>query len=88
MSGREHGDKTARLVLTGPGGGDWLVPMGAEGDPDAIALEPDVIVTADVVDWCRLVGDRVTPDALPVLIEGDDALGRDLLAAAPALATL
>jgi uncharacterized protein (TIGR03083 family) len=88
LSGREHPDKTARLVLTGPGGGDWLVPMGAEGDPDAIALEPDVIVTADVVDWCRLVGDRVTPDALPVLIAGDDALGRDLLAAAPALATL
>jgi hypothetical protein len=50
--------------------------------------EPDVTVTADVVDWCRLVGDRVPPDALPVLIEGDDALGRDLLAAAPALATL
>jgi uncharacterized protein (TIGR03083 family) len=88
MSGRERPDKTARLVLTGPGGGDWLVPMGAGGDPGDVGREPDVTVTADVVDWCRLVGDRVTPDALPVLIEGDDALGRDLLAAAPALATL
>jgi uncharacterized protein (TIGR03083 family) len=88
MSGRERPDKTARLVLTGPGGGDWLVPMGAGGDPGDAVREPDVTVTADVVDWCRLVGDRVPPDALPVLIEGDDALGRDLLAAAPALATL
>jgi len=84
VSGREHDGKTARLVLTGPGGGDWLVPMGA-GDA---AAAPDVTVTADVVDWCRLVGDRITPELLPVQVDGDEALGRDLVAAAPALATL
>jgi uncharacterized protein (TIGR03083 family) len=84
VSGREHEGKTARLVLTGTGGGDWLVPMGA-GDP---ADRADVTVTADVVDWCRLVGDRVAPDALAVQLDGDEALGRDLVAAAPALATL
>ena len=58
--------------------------MGA-GDP---AAEPDVTVTADVVEWCRLIGDRVAPEALRVRIDGDDALGRDLVSAAPALATL
>jgi uncharacterized protein (TIGR03083 family) len=84
VSGREHDGKTARLVLTGPGGGDWLVPMGA-GDA---AAEPDVTVTADVVDWCRLVGDRVAPAAVRIEVDGDEALARDLVAAAPSLATL
>ena len=88
VSGREHDGKTARLVLTGPGGGDWLVPMSAGDDPVGPAAEPDVTVTADVLDWCRLVGDRVTPELLAVQVDGDAALGRDLVAAAPALATL
>jgi uncharacterized protein (TIGR03083 family) len=88
LAGRAHDGRTARLVLTGPGGGDWLVPMGAgTGGVDA-GEAPDVTVTADVVDWCRLVGDRISPDALPVEIDGDEVLGRDLVAAAPALATL
>jgi hypothetical protein len=47
-----------------------------------------VTVTADVVDWCHLVGDRVAPGDLRHEIDGDGALGRDLVAAAPALATL
>ena len=88
VSGREHDGKTARLVLTGDGGGDWLVPMGAAVESTGVAAEPDVTVTADVVDWCRLVGDRVTPEALAVQVDGDEVLGRDLVAAAPALATL
>jgi uncharacterized protein (TIGR03083 family) len=84
VAGREREGRTARLVLTGDGGGDWLVPMGAEST-DA---PPDVTVTADVVDWCRLVGDRIAPDALRVEVDGDEVLGRELVAAAPALATL
>jgi uncharacterized protein (TIGR03083 family) len=84
VSGRSHADKTARLVLTGPGGGDWLVPMG---DGEAAAV-PDVTVTADVVEWCRLVGDRIDPSGFRHAIQGDTELGRDLVAAAPALATL
>jgi uncharacterized protein (TIGR03083 family) len=84
VAAREHEGKTARLVLTGAGGGDWLVPLGA-GDPADTA---DVTVTADVVEWCRLMGDRVTIDAVAVEIYGDEALGLDLVAAAPALATL
>jgi len=84
VSGREHEGKTARLVLTGAGGGDWLVPMGADGATGP----PDVTVTADVVEWCRLVGDRIAPGALAVHVDGDDSLAGDLVAAAPALATL
>ena len=93
VAGRQHDGKTARLVLTGPGGGDWLVPMGvgdAAGDvvPTGGAAEPDVTVVADVVEWCRLVGDRVSPHELHVQVEGDAVLARDLMASAPALATL
>ena len=71
-------------MLTGPGGGDWTVAMG-RGEP---AGAPDVTLTADVVDWCRVVGDRLPAAELACVIEGDDGLGHDLLAAGPALATL
>ena len=84
VAGRAHDDMTARLVLTGDGGGEWLVAMGA-GDAGAT---PAVTVTADVLEWCRLVGDRIAPADLHHTIEGDAGLGRDLVAAAPALATL
>jgi hypothetical protein len=71
-------------VLTGGGGGDWLVPMSG-GEPGG---EPDVTLTADVVDWCRLVGDRIAPSEMTYSFEGDPALANDLVSAAPALATL
>ena len=94
LNGRERPGKTARLVLTGDGGGDWLIPLG-EGDaapntgmPATGRKVPDVTVTADVVDWCRLVGDRVAPSELIYAYEGDAAIASDLVTAAPALATL
>jgi hypothetical protein len=57
-------------------------------DGGEAAASPDVTLTADVLEWCHLVGDRIAVDELVREIEGDDALGRDLVAAAPALATL
>ena len=84
VAGRTHDDVTARLVLTGDGGGEWLVPMGS----GATGATPAVTVTADVLEWCRLVGDRIAPADLRHTIDGDPALGRDLVVAAPALATL
>ncbi|MDQ1534229.1 MAG: hypothetical protein QOF28_1990, partial [Actinomycetota bacterium] len=49
-SGLSRPGRTARIVLTGPGGGDWNVPMevGAE------VGEPDVTLTLPIVHWCRL----------------------------------
>jgi uncharacterized protein (TIGR03083 family) len=84
LAGRERPGHTGRLVLTGDGGGEWLVEMGG-ATPSEI---PDVTVTADAVDWCRLVGNRVAPHDLEVEIVGDRALADDLLASANALATL
>lgn len=77
--------KLARVVLTGAGGGEWLVPMGGDVGDNAA---PDVTVTADVVDWCLVAGERLDADALQRTVEGDETLADDLLAAATAFATL
>jgi uncharacterized protein (TIGR03083 family) len=84
ITGREHPGRTARIVLTGDGGGDWLVPLH-EGDADST---PDVVLTADVVDWCLLVGERMDPAELECTVEGETDLAADLLTAAPAFAML
>jgi uncharacterized protein (TIGR03083 family) len=85
LAERSHDGETARLVLTGEGGGEWIVAMDGSGLGTG---EPDVTLTADVVDWCLLVGDRLAPSAIPHTVVGDASLAEDLLAAAPALATL
>ncbi len=81
---RAHRGKTARVVLTGDGGGDWLIPLGFSEVGDT----PDVVLTADVVDWCRCVSERLAPEALARTVEGDPALADDLAAASSAFATL
>ncbi len=85
LVGRTRAGKTARLVLTGEGGGEWLLAMDGSGPGQAT---PDVTLTADTVDWCLLVGDRITARDLEHTVVGDTSLADDLLAAAPALATL
>lgn len=88
--GRGRSGSTARLVLTGEGGGSWTVPCG----PDEIVdlsdepLLPDVTVIADVVEWCLMVGERLDASDLRVSIEGDRELGAALIAVAPAFATV
>jgi uncharacterized protein (TIGR03083 family) len=81
---RAHRGKTARVVLRGEGGGDWLIPLGFS----EMGATPDVVVTADVVAWCRVVSERLAPEALPRQVEGDPALADDLAAASSAFATL
>ena len=81
---RAHRGKTARVVLTGAGGGDWLIPLGFSETSET----PDVVLTADVVGWCRVASERLAPQALERHVEGDPALADDLLAASSAFATL
>lgn len=85
LTGRARPGRTARMVLTGDGGGDWLVPLGP-GEADAETV--DVTVEVDVVDWCHRVGERITTDAIRVRVEGDAALAGDILESASVLATL
>ena len=82
---RTRDGKTARLVLTGDGGGEWLVAMDGSG---LSTDEPDVTLTANVVDWCMLVGDRIAHERSRTRWTAMRDLAEDLLAAAPALATL
>jgi len=85
LAGRAREGKTARLVLTGDGGGAWTIPMEPGGTASS---SPDVTLTADVVDWCLLVGDRIAPSEIAHDVDGDATLAADLIAAGPALATL
>ncbi|GIH78804.1 maleylpyruvate isomerase family mycothiol-dependent enzyme [Planobispora longispora] len=97
--------RAVRLVLTGPGGGRWHVPLhpggravredgaaGGTGLDGASAggigtdgASADATITCDVVEFCFLVGGRGEPATFAAEVEGDSALARDLLHAAPAL---
>jgi uncharacterized protein (TIGR03083 family) len=86
LTGRGHPGRTARLRLTGAGGGEWVVAMdGGTAEP---AADVDVTLTADVVEWCLLAAQRLEPSELAVQVDGDAALADDLVAAASAFATL
>ena len=74
------GGRSARLVLTGAGGGELSIPPGGS------LTTPDVPVTADVVGFCRLVGGRVRPAEFPHHSDGDPDLGRELIETAASFA--
>jgi hypothetical protein len=84
MVERAHRGKTAQVVLTGDGGGDWLIPLGFSETTES----PDVVLTTDVVAWCRVASERMAPGALPREVTGDPALADDLAVASSAFATL
>jgi hypothetical protein len=71
------------LVLTGPGGGTWDVPLG---DRTSSAEVPEVAIVADAVAFCRLVGDRIDPDELGAHLTGAAGHAPAVLAGAAALA--
>ena len=74
---------TVHLVLTGPGGGTWDIPIG-QSQP---APAPNAItIVTDAVGFCRLVADRATPGSLDVHITGDPDCAAIVLAAASTLA--
>ncbi len=73
----------ARIVLTGPGGGEWTLSFDGHQHDDVA-----VTITMDTVTYCRLVAERVTPDGCDAIVDGDPALGRRILESASALATL
>jgi len=82
LSDTSRPGRTARFNLTGPGGGGFNVPL-AFGE---VSGEPDIIVTAAVIDFCRLAAGRSAPEELDALIEGDRLLLMPILAGATAFA--
>jgi uncharacterized protein (TIGR03083 family) len=83
--GYEYPGRTARVVMTGPGGGDWTIACTA-GDPAGTI--PDVVLRVPVVEFCQRFADRLAVDDVPFEIDGDADLGRALVDAAPAFAGL
>jgi uncharacterized protein (TIGR03083 family) len=77
-SGASVAGRTARIVLTGPGGGTWDQPL-ALGET---AGEPDTTLVLDVVDYCRVAARRLAPEEVEVEIDGDVELARQVLAGA------
>jgi len=72
-------DVSATFVLTGPGGGTWTVPLSST--PDRVA----VVLSADLVHFCRLLANRWPRGAFPYAAEGDAALARELVRTAATL---
>jgi uncharacterized protein (TIGR03083 family) len=74
--------RAARIVLTGPAGGAFTVPLA----PRDQAVEPEVTIVTDAVDFCLVAVRRLRPDQLDAAIEGDRALGDLVLTSIDALA--
>jgi uncharacterized protein (TIGR03083 family) len=84
---RRSDPAVVRLVLTGPGGGTWHVPLDGSpaGHPKPRALATARVVL-DAVDFCRVVGNRAGLDTVDALVSGDHDQVRDLFVGAAALA--
>ncbi|GAA4070291.1 TIGR03084 family metal-binding protein [Nonomuraea soli] len=83
MSGIDGSGRVLGLHLTGDGGGDWTMPLGIS-DP-AATRPPDAHITADVVDFCFLLGRAGELDRFSAELEGDLELAREVIRTAPAL---
>jgi uncharacterized protein (TIGR03083 family) len=83
--GTSYPERTARVVLTGPGGGEWTIACGPGQPASGVA---DVVIRTSVVDWCRRFADRLESDAVPMEVDGDAELAGELVAAANAFAGL
>jgi uncharacterized protein (TIGR03083 family) len=83
LAGADRPPRSARLVLAGPGGGDWTISPAVQ---DAGARRaPDATVTMDAVEFCYLLGNRRDPDSVPHRVEGDPAVAATLLRATATL---
>jgi len=76
-----HEPISVHLVLTGAGGGTWDVAVG-EPSPEPAELG----IVTDVVGFCRLFANRISPADLEVLVTGDPGHATSVLTAAAALA--
>lgn len=82
LAGADRPPRSARLVLVGPGGGDWTISPAAQSAP---AGPPDATVTMEAVDFCYLLGNRRDPGSVPHRVEGDPAVAATVLRAVTTL---
>ena len=74
--------RTMEIVLTGRGGASYLRPMALQSEVGW----PDVTITTDIVDFCRVASHRLAPAELQVAVRGDAELCHRVLVAAGAFA--
>ena len=82
--GTPHPGRSARLVLTGPGGGTYVVSTAEEQPAPG---DEDVLVVIDALGFCRIAGRHLDVGELDFEVEGDEAFARDMLASARVLAS-
>jgi uncharacterized protein (TIGR03083 family) len=56
-----------QLVLSGPGGGEWTLCLGADA-----AAGPQLSLSASARDLCLLMGDRIDPRDFAYTVRGDE----------------
>ncbi|MEY2554715.1 MAG: hypothetical protein QOC57_2575 [Ilumatobacteraceae bacterium] len=78
----DAGQNTARIVLTGRGGGVWNQALQLRGE----AGEPSVTIVADALDFCRLAAQRIAPEDLSAEVDGSMDLAIDVLRGASVFA--
>ena len=81
-AGRARPGATARLVLTGIGGGTWDVNLDGSSEP----RPADSRIVVDAADFCRVVGNRKDEVSSGAMVTGNEPVGSDLLVGAAALA--
>ncbi len=84
-TGRTHPGTSMTVVLTGPGGRSYDLALAPDEAP---AESPSTVMTADIVEWCYRFSERVDADDFVRDVVGDARLADDLVAAAPAYASL
>jgi len=82
LAGADRPPRSARLVLVGPGGGDWVISPAVQEAP---TRPPDATVTMGALEFCYLLGNRRDPDSVPHRVEGDPVVAATLLRAATTL---
>ncbi|HEU4424395.1 MAG TPA: maleylpyruvate isomerase family mycothiol-dependent enzyme [Pilimelia sp.] len=75
-----HPGKVVHLVLDGPGGGEWEIPLAPGSGGARVAG-----IVAEAQDFCRLMAGRLPVDALRRTVTGDAATVTDVLRAASRL---
>jgi uncharacterized protein (TIGR03083 family) len=81
LAGRDRHDRTVRVVLTGAGGGTWVIGYGTNPP-----VEPDTMFLADAVEFCRMAAQRLSIDALAIDVEGDRSFADDVCVGAQVFA--
>ena len=66
LGGLDGSQRTARIVLTGRGGGVWNQALEVGAEPG----EPQVTIVADALEFCRLAAQRIAPADFDAEVEG------------------